>query len=346
VKIIIPYVVSAMSTAANTNTGPESFSPDWSNATAYTKGALVVSYPGYTSTKLVYNYVAVQDVPAGTGLAPGTAGAEVYWAIYRTSNRWAMYDPSPSTRTYSADPGTDPLLGSATARTLTVSRTQIYPFVIDPATGLQNNPGYMYNNGAMPRADSLVMMNTLCTTVDMTFGFGIPGGGTVGNVFATITPAGVARSARDFIIGVPTSYSGNSAYETFSVTAAVKSTAASAMFPGVGFMALGYSYTIGDSLPGLEVGIVDYSSVNTDTYGNTSLVQRGYAKTMRLRVRIPTSSVDAVHKKLASLRAVPVVWVGEDAFESTLIYGIFKDFSVDIAYPGVSFCSITVSGIA
>ena len=47
----------------------------------------------------------------------------------------------------------------------------------------------------------------------------------------------------------------------------------------------------------------------------------------------------------AALRATPVLWIGSESFESLTVYGFYKEFSIDLAYPTVSYCSLTIEGL-
>ena len=58
-----------------------------------------------------------------------------------------------------------------------------------------------------------------------------------------------------------------------------------------------------------------------------------------------SSAVDDVHRTLASLRATPALWIGSEAFDSLTVYGFYKEFSIDLAYPTVSYCSLTIEGL-
>jgi hypothetical protein len=49
-----------------------------------------------------------------------------------------------------------------------------------------------------------------------------------------------------------------------------------------------------------------------------------------------------------SLRAKPCVWIAADdplLQEPLIVYGFYKDFSTDIAYPSYSMCSISIEGL-
>lgn len=62
-------------------------------------------------------------------------------------------------------------------------------------------------------------------------------------------------------------------------------------------------------------------------------------------VVMPTDALDDVHRTLAGLRATPVLWIGSEAFESLTVFGFYKEFGIDRAYPTVSCCSLTIEGL-
>lgn len=94
------------------------------------------------------------------------------------------------------------------------------------------------------------------------------------------------------------------------------------------------------------IGITDYSRRETDDFGVTTVVKRGFSRTMSVRVKVPTGEVDGLQRQLAALRAKPVQWVADDRFESLSITGFYKDLSIDLAIPPVSYCTLTIEGLA
>lgn len=109
---------------------------------------------------------------------------------------------------------------------------------------------------------------------------------------------------------------------------------------------IGSFYDIGDTQYGASAGIVDYSVKTTDTFGNTTVVKRNYAKRMNSNLMINNAIVDDVVNLLGSYRATPLVWVGaESNYTSLIVYGFYKDFDVNIAYPDYSSCSLTIEGL-
>lgn len=93
------------------------------------------------------------------------------------------------------------------------------------------------------------------------------------------------------------------------------------------------------------VGITDYSRRVTDDYGVTTVVARGFARRMSVRLGVPTELADAVLRKLAALRASTAQWVANDAFACLAINGFLKDFDFDFSAPPLSYCTLTVEGL-
>jgi hypothetical protein len=96
---------------------------------------------------------------------------------------------------------------------------------------------------------------------------------------------------------------------------------------------------------GASVGIQDYSRKERDTWGNTIIVERPYAKRTSWSFLLRNADLDDFIANMADLRAKPAVYVGSKRFSSTVIYGFFKDFDTVIAYPSHSECSVEIEGL-
>lgn len=112
-----------------------------------------------------------------------------------------------------------------------------------------------------------------------------------------------------------------------------------------GMCVVGLQEDLGGTLRGPALGINDYSQKITDDFGNSSLTQRSFSKRMGVKMVIDNSEVDKIHTALASVRAMPVVWVGSDKYSSMLLFGFYRDFEVDIAYVEFSYCTINIEGM-
>lgn len=112
-----------------------------------------------------------------------------------------------------------------------------------------------------------------------------------------------------------------------------------------GHVVIGSIRSIGTALYGSSVGINDYSRKSTDEFGNTVVIQRSFSNRADFDITLDTSEVTRVRRLLAELRATPVVWIGEETYEATILFGFYKDFQIVFSGPTVSDCSITVEGV-
>lgn len=108
----------------------------------------------------------------------------------------------------------------------------------------------------------------------------------------------------------------------------------------------GAEIELGTTETGATIGIVDFSRRSTDEFGVTTVVERGFARRMSARVVLPFEDVDAVQQQLAALRATPALWTADDRFDWLSFEGFYKDFELDLAMPPVSYCTLTVEGLA
>jgi len=118
----------------------------------------------------------------------------------------------------------------------------------------------------------------------------------------------------------------------------------------IGEMLVGTVYGLGEMAleHGATIGIIDYSRKDTDVdTGLTTFVQRAYSKRMSGQFLIENGSISGVQKVLSGVRAVPSVYIGseDEDYSSLIVYGFYRDFSIDIAYPTHSFCRIEVEGL-
>ena len=107
----------------------------------------------------------------------------------------------------------------------------------------------------------------------------------------------------------------------------------------------GGSIELGTLQTGPVIGITDYSRRATDDFGVTTIVERGFARTLSVRLAVPIDAVDQLQRDLAALRAQSVDWIADDAIESLQVEGFFKDFSIDLATPPISYCSLSIEGL-
>lgn len=114
-----------------------------------------------------------------------------------------------------------------------------------------------------------------------------------------------------------------------------------------GVCAVGQVVDLGSTLSGSTVGIVDYSVKTVDTFGNIDVVQRSYSKRNSLKSITPKSDFNRIFRTLASLRATPCVYIGTEVsgYEPMIVYGFYKEFSIDVSYPQHHLCNLEIEGL-
>lgn len=110
----------------------------------------------------------------------------------------------------------------------------------------------------------------------------------------------------------------------------------------------GKSKYIGGTQYGVTSGIIDYSRKETDEFGNTILTVRNFSKRVNAKVFLSNTNVNRVQQLLYSLRATPALWLASTDVqleEPLVVFGFYKDFSTEIAYPAHSLCNLEIEGL-
>lgn len=116
----------------------------------------------------------------------------------------------------------------------------------------------------------------------------------------------------------------------------------------VSTLTYGTLFNIGATQYGVSAGIVDYSVKTTDEFGNTTFVRRAYSKRLSAQVAVKNSDLNRVQSLLYGLRATPAVWIASDSptfEEAMIVYGWYRDFTTEIAYPTYSLVSIELESL-
>lgn len=113
----------------------------------------------------------------------------------------------------------------------------------------------------------------------------------------------------------------------------------------VGEMVIGVQRDLGFTSYGTSVGIVDYSLKERDAFGGAIIKERSFSRRVEYEVAIETPKVSSVVNILASVRAKPIVYIGEEDQSSTIAYGYYRDFGITYSTPSISRCTIEVEGL-
>lgn len=114
----------------------------------------------------------------------------------------------------------------------------------------------------------------------------------------------------------------------------------------LGQIVLGTLQNLGLTTYGTTVGIEDFSRKETDAFGNFIIVERAFSYLVDYDVRILTQTARRVQNLLATYRASPLVYIGnEDDSFGTIVYGFYRNFDINLETPSYSFASIEVEGL-
>jgi hypothetical protein len=112
-----------------------------------------------------------------------------------------------------------------------------------------------------------------------------------------------------------------------------------------GVIAVGLSRYLGDLQWQPTAGIIDYSSKITDDFGNTTLVKRAFSKKLSCVLQVESAIIDEVYRILTAIRSEPLAWYGSELYETTIVFGFYKDFSVVIDGYSHSTCNLEIEGL-
>jgi hypothetical protein len=115
---------------------------------------------------------------------------------------------------------------------------------------------------------------------------------------------------------------------------------------GLGKLVIGKAVTLGAAEFGnTSIGITNYSTKETDGFGNTFVQARRFVNNDSMRLACIPGSEIALRKFLAPLYTVPCAYMTETMGEPILTLGFYKDFNFLFATPAYSYCSVQVEGI-
>jgi hypothetical protein len=303
-NIIIPTpVTAAMIGASTTIAEPSAAETAWASATAYAVGDVRIR----AATHRKYN-CAVAHTSAAT---PVPEDDPTRWLDIGPTDRWAPFDRYTNTR-------------ASTVTSLT--------YVL--------NPGYV---------NALALYGLIGAQYSITIK-DAPAGATIYSKtgFLTQDPQGwyeylfVAQPAVDKLVlqNLPIR-------PTAEITITI--TAAAGQPVGVGMIVVGdFVPLVGDTADfgGVQYGAsaepVTYSHINTDEYGNTTIVRRHAATNMRCTVTLPRMFADAALQRLQSVLDQPVACIATTSkgYDGLNVFGLIS--TSPVSYDSFNIASIDV----
>ena len=260
------------------------------------------------STHKIYESLLGSNV----GNDPTVASTPTYWIEVSPTNRWASLDNSVSTSTVQADNITYTFEPGTAVNALAVlnirNATQLTITLVSPATG---SPGIVY--------EKIVDLTSLPASPDWWAWF-----------------YGVKRpQSQSILTDIPSYSDGIITVELLGGTDL-----------SVGVIMFGQQLTFGLGIQyGARVGIQDYSRKETNEFGDTVLIQRAFAKRANFSLFIESGEVDVLQSTLSELRAKPCLWIASNVYQSTTVFGFYKNFDILISYPEHADCDLEIEGL-
>ncbi len=307
----IPTTSAAATRAADVLTGTGIIATDVpeNDYAAYNAGT---TYALGDRVILVSTHTVYESLQASnTGHDPSLAASATWWLAVRPTNRWSLFDTSNTTATAQATSAYYLLQPGSNINTLAV-------------TGLANCTG--------ARVQQIH-----------------PTQGTVYDQSRQLYPAPSAPDWFSWFMLAHESVSTQAVFDDlypWPDTAVVISLVGGADLACANLV-VGYQTEVGYGIEyGAKIGIQDYSRIVTNTHGDTVLEQRAYAKRMAFSLKVPNEDMDLVIAYLESIRATPVLWIGSNQYESTVIFGFYQDWDLVIAYPNHSAINANIQGMS
>jgi hypothetical protein len=309
VSVATGTAIAVYESLQNSNTGnaPAS-SPSWWKLTGNTY-ALYSAGTSYAEDDIVISATTHRTYQSLVGSNLGNALTDVTkWTDIGPTNRWSMFDASVTSQT---------------------SNPESIEVTIQTAG----------------RIDSVALLNVDAAGVTVTMTDSVEGE-VYNETFSLVSPSGIIdwyayffepiERLADLYIGDLPPYAGAEIEVSFDGAGATTK---------CGGLVLGLSKQIGETVYGAGVGIIDYSRKTVDAFGNFSIVERAFSKRANFTVNVPIGLTDQVQVLLSRYRAEPIIYVGADRFGSTLVYGFYKDFNVEIENPAFSVCTLQIEGL-
>jgi hypothetical protein len=252
-------------------------------------------------------YESLQDANTGNYPPDNTGGTTPWWLEIGATNAWKMFDTQVGTQTSQAD-----------------------GIVVETAPG---------------RINSLALLNISAASVAITLTD--PTDGVVySETVSTVSASGIndwyayffepiVRDSELVKLDIPAYSAATLKVEFIEVGETV----------ACGMMVVGNKKLLGMTQWQPEISILDYSRKETDAFGNPTLIVRKSARLLNADIVLPTSYVNEVRKTLTDYRATPAVWAGDPDFQSTIIYGFYRSFSLVLSGPSTSDCNIEIEGL-
>lgn len=280
--------------------------PLWNVATTYAKGAQVRG-PGDYDHRL---YESLQASNTGHSPPVDVEGDGEWWFEVGATNRWRPFDGSVTSQAENADLITYTLQIPAGSRIDSVAVLNVSAVTVS-FTLTDSTEGVVYDEAFSLTSDSGI-------TDPYAYSF-----------------EPIERVADLALTELPP-------YAGATLTVELEATGETVK---LGALVIGLSRNLGDTTWGARVGVYDASKKERNSFGNFEVVERGFAKTASLTFNVAPGFTDRLQTLLAEYRATPTLYLGDEDFTSTIVYGFYREFAIEIALADHSVCSIEIEGL-
>lgn len=302
--VLVPLTITDAMLTSSTAAEPSATETAWNAATSYTVGQQAI----LTSTHRVYaNLIAGVDA---TSPDQALTGNTPRWQDVGPTNKWAAFDSQVNTQTAVITPLT---------------------YVLRP--GLFNAINFYGLDGA-----------TIAVTVKDAVG------GVV--IYSNTTElVGLPMDHYDYYFGpfkplTKVLFQGVVPYADPEVTISI--TAGAGVTVKAGMIVIGdlRGLVSDGGKGGTEFGAtakpLTYSYINTDKFGKTSIIRRGKATDMDIRVSVPNADTDSALATIQEVLDIPAAWIGSDVANFTGL-SVFGLASGEVTYVGPTHSTITIN---
>lgn len=304
------------------------------------ENALVVVSPlAITDAMLTASNVAETDYPVWSS---GTTYALAARVILTSSGTHKIYESLQATNTNHA-PATSPLWWIEVSPT---NRWCAFDTAVSTQTKQATSITYSITPGqAVNTIAALNIAGATSLTVTMTSA--LAGGATVYTKTVDLSSVPIAPEWWAWFYGAKTAptqciLNDLPSYSDCVINFSLSGTSSLA----VGVIMIGSQRAFGVGIQfGARVGIQDYSRKEKNDFGDTVLVQRAYARRANFDIQVARAEVDSFQNFLSEVRASPCLWIGSTVYESTTVFGFYKNFDILISYPEHADCSLELEGL-
>ena len=323
-KVMQPTAMtSAMLVSASL---PENDYPEWESGTQYSAGMRVIR----AETHKIYQALVLVSSTAPPERLPQ------HWVEIGPTNRWAMFDQRVSSRTVGTSSGLSVQIQPGRCNGVALMDMVYVPdFTLEVVwaaeSGITKDETTDYAYG--------IKLRTIITSTQIRLVY-----------TANLRQRNVSNWKEYFLepYAIKTdAFIGFASRTDATITLTVPAPAAGEPVPEIGAFMFGNYIELGDVGRDADAGAESYTAIQTDEWGISKIVERGYVKRVTYPVLVYNYGLNRLFSTLAELQSKPAVFVGSDDFRYTpyTVYGVVESFNVGGDNGTASICNINVKGI-